>query len=283
MTQKPKLTMTEAQSPREQILTALKVVRFFDAETELERRVEFLARYLVANQRSSYVLGISGGVDSLVAGTLAQRAVTRLRNEGKPARFIAVRLPYGTQKDEADAARCIDFIAPDELQTIDIQPAVAALRAQLIAGGLKFGDAAAEDFHVGNIKARTRMVAQYAIAGATGGLVIGTDHAAEALMGFFTKHGDGAADVLPLAGLSKRRVRAVGTALGAPEALVMKTPTADLETLRPLRADEDAFGVSYQVIDDFLEGLPVAPEAEQIILSTYARSAHKREPAATPA
>ncbi|MDA7415374.1 ammonia-dependent NAD(+) synthetase [Xenophilus arseniciresistens] len=276
------MTSPNAPTVREQILQALKVVRFFDAQAELERRVAFLARYLASSQRSSYVLGISGGVDSLVAGTLAQRAVARLRAEGRPARFVAVRLPYGTQKDEADAARCIAFIAPDEVQTVDIRSAVDALHGQLMAGGLSLGDAAAEDFHVGNIKARMRMVAQYAIAGATGGLVIGTDHAAEALMGFFTKHGDGAADVLPLAGLSKRRVRAVGTALGAPDDLVMKTPTADLETLQPLRPDEDAFGVSYQVIDDFLEGLPVAPEAEQIILQTYARSAHKREPAAVP-
>lgn len=269
-------------APRQTILDALKVVRFFDAAAELERRVEFLARYLAAADRHSYVLGISGGVDSLVAGTLAQRAVSRLRAQGRPARFVAVRLPYGPQKDEADAARCLDFIAPDEVRTVNIQSPVDDLQAQLVASGLDFGDAQAEDFHIGNIKARMRMVAQYAIAGATAGLVIGTDHAAEALMGFFTKHGDGAADILPLAGLSKRRVRAVGLALGAPEDLVMKTPTADLETLAPLRPDEDAFGVSYDMIDDFLEGLPIDAAAEQIILATYARSAHKRNPAVGP-
>ncbi|RYF83774.1 MAG: ammonia-dependent NAD(+) synthetase [Comamonadaceae bacterium] len=269
-------------SQREKILQELQVARQFDASAELERRVEFLARYLATSGRRSYVLGISGGVDSLVAGALAQRAVSRLRAEGVPARFIAVRLPYGAQKDEAEASRCVDFIAPDEAHTVNIRSAVDALHAQLAEAGVDLGDAAAADFHVGNVKARMRMIAQYAIAGASAGLVIGTDHAAEALMGFFTKHGDGAADILPLAGLSKRRVRAVGLALGAPSDLVMKVPTADLESLAPLRPDEDAFGVSYETIDDFLEGLPIEPAAERVILDVYARTAHKRAPAATP-
>ncbi len=78
-----------------------------------------------------------------------------------------------------------------------------------------------------------RRLAQYAAAGAYQGLVIRADHAAEALMGFFTKHEDGASDVLPLEGLSKRRVRALGLAIGARGDLVMKVPTADLESLAP--------------------------------------------------
>src|ERR1044071_3915976 len=89
--------------------------------------------------------------------------------------------------------------------------------------------AAREAFLLGNIKARQRMIAQFALAGAMRGLVIGTDHSAEALMGFYTKFGDGAADILPLAGLNKRRVRAVAKLLGAPDDLVFKVPTADLE------------------------------------------------------
>ena len=129
---------------------------------------------------------------------------------------------------------------------------------------------------MGNIKARQRMVAQYAIAGANGGLVVGTDHAAEALMGFFTKFGDGAADITPLAGLNKRRVRAMASAMGAADALVFKVPTADLESLSPLKPDEDAFGVSYDQIDDFLEGKAIDDEATQIIIKTFHASAHKR-------
>ncbi|MDH6165485.1 NAD+ synthase [Variovorax boronicumulans] len=270
------------QMRQQDILQELQVQQDFEAEGELERRIDFLARYLRDSGRLAYVLGISGGVDSLVAGALAQRAVTRLRAQGGQATFVAMRLPYGTQRDEAEAQRCIDFIAPDKVHTLDIRAAVEAIRQALRTAGVDLGDAAAEDFLAGNVKARMRMVAQYAVAGATGGLVIGTDHAAEALMGFFTKHGDGAADILPLAGLSKRRVRSLGFALGAPADLVNKVPTADLETLAPQRPDEQSFGVDYQTIDDFLEGRPIDPAAERIIVRNYTASAHKRSPPARP-
>ncbi len=274
--------MSNSLPTQEEVVRALGVVDTFDVDFELERRVQFLADYLRTASRRAYVLGISGGIDSMVAGALAQRAVSRLRTQGYACRFIAMRLPHGQQKDEADAARCLDVIAPDERVAVDIRPAVAAMHRSLRAAGIDLGDEAKADFLVGNIKARARMVAQYAAAGAADGLVIGTDHAAEALMGFFTKHGDGAADLLPLAGLSKRRVRAIGFAVGAPEDLVHKVPTADLESLRPQKPDEEAFGVSYEEIDDFLEGLSIRPEAQQIILRAYAASAHKRAPAAVP-
>jgi NAD+ synthase len=104
------------------------------------------------------------------------------------------------------------------------------------------------------------MIAQYAIARARRGIVIGTDHAAESLMGFFTKFGDGGADVLPLSGLTKRRVRELARSLGAEDRLVMKVPTADLESLTPQRPDEESYGVSYANIDDFLEGKEVGAE-----------------------
>jgi len=120
------------------------------------------------------------------------------------------------------------------------------------------------------------MIAQYAVAGASDSLVIGTDQAAEALMGFFTKFGDGAADVVPLTGLSKRQVRAIAREMGAPEELVMKVPTADLESLKPQRPDEDAFGVTYGEIDDFLEGKPVSEAAAEVIRRQWLATLHKR-------
>ncbi len=126
------------------------------------------------------------------------------------------------------------------------------------------------------------MVVQYAAAGASGGLVVGTDHAAEAAVGFFTKHGDGAADVMPLAGLTKRQVRALAEALGAPAELVKKTPTADLENLAPGRPDEEALGVTYDALDDFLEGRPVDEDTFTTVLGHYRRTEHKRALPATP-
>jgi len=268
--------LSPVDATQREIIAALHVAPVFDAAAELARRTDFLVDYLRSTGLKALVLGISGGVDSLTAGCLAQRAVEKLRAEGREATFIAMRLPYGVQRDEAEAQAGLAVIRPDRLLTVDIRPAADAMLAALRAGDLVFRDAAHEDFVLGNIKARQRMIAQFAVAGAHDGLVIGTDHAAEALMGFFTKFGDGAADVTPLTGLNKRRVRAVAALLGAPDALVYKVPTADLESLVPGKPDEDAFGVSYEQIDDFLEGKPVSAAARAVILSTHRKSAHKR-------
>ncbi|WP_151633115.1 ammonia-dependent NAD(+) synthetase [Noviherbaspirillum aerium] len=265
-----------------EIMAALEVTPQFDVQSEIARRVAFLRGQLQSSGMRALVLGISGGVDSLTAGLLAQHAVRQAREQGQAATFIAMRLPYGVQRDEDDAQHSLDVIGPDQVLTVDIKPASDAMLSALKAAGQVFESAAQEDFVLGNIKARQRMIAQYAVAGAMRGLVIGTDQAAEALMGFFTKHGDGAADVTPLTGLTKRRVRAVAAALGAPDPLVFKVPTADLENLAPLKPDEDAFGVSYETIDDFLEGKTIAGSDADIILRQYNATAHKRALPATP-
>lgn len=271
------MDIQEAQRLQRTIIEALKVSQHFDAAEEIEKRISFLAQQLRANARQSLVLGISGGVDSTLAGRLSQLACERVRAGGEHAEFIAVRLPYGTQADEADAQRALGFIHADRVTTVDIRPAADALLKSLIDGGLLFTDDNQQDFVLGNIKARQRMVAQYALAGTHAGLVVGTDHAAEALMGFFTKFGDGACDIAPLSGLNKRRVRALASALGAGDELAMKTPTADLESLTPQRPDEDVFGVNYAEIDDFLEGKRVGEEIYTTILKFYQGSMHKRD------
>ena len=120
------------------------------------------------------------------------------------------------------------------------------------------------------------MVAQYTIGGDEGLLVIGTDHAAESTVGFFTKFGDGGADILPLFGLNKRQIRSLLEHLGAPDPLWTKVPTADLLDGNPGRTDEDELGVSYDDIDDYLEGRDIpAPSAENIE-RRYLSSRHKR-------
>jgi NAD+ synthase len=254
----------------------LGVARSFDVEAEIARRITFLCDYLSAARAFTYVLGISGGVDSLTAGLLAQAAVKKLRGAGYDATFVAMRLPYGLQRDEGDAQRALSVIGPDRIVTVDIKPAADAMLAAILRDASDVLADPRRDFHHGNVKARQRMIAQFAVAGALKGLVIGTDHAAEALMGFFTKFGDGAADVVPLTGLTKRRVRAIARHFGAPPDLIFKTPTADLETEAPLKPDEEALGVTYEDIDDFLEGKDVPPAARQRILSTYLGTAHKR-------
>lgn len=264
------------QLDRISIARELGVSTAFDAKAEAARRVDFLCTYLIRSQMDCLVLGISGGVDSTVAGRLCQLAVAKARSERTAARFVAMGLPYGLQADEHHAQRALEFIEPDEVLTVNIQPASDAMLASLKAAGQAFEHASQEDFVLGNIKARQRMIAQYAVAGARRGLVIGTDHAAEAVMGFFTKFGDGACDLAPLSGLTKGRVRELASHLGAPAELVRKIPTADLETLRPQLPDESAFGVGYDEIDAFLEGRPVSESTMAIIERFYLASRHKR-------
>lgn len=264
------------------IARTLGVKPLIDIAAEVKRRVDFLMDALIANDRLCLVLGISGGIDSTTAGYLAQKAAENVRKLGHKATFIAIRLPYGEQRDEIDAQRALKFINPDLVLNINIKPASDAMLQALKQSGLTFDSKAEEDFILGNIKARQRMIAQYAVAGARSGMVIGTDHAAEALMGFFTKYGDGAADITPLAGLNKRQVRSVAAFCGANEALVYKVPTADLESLSPLKPDEMAFGVTYDEIDDFLEGKSINQRAQNIILRQYQVTAHKRALPARP-
>ncbi|TWO64427.1 ammonia-dependent NAD(+) synthetase [Caenimonas sedimenti] len=270
------------QLDRTTIVSELGVKSHFDAMAEADRRIDFLLTYLMRSQSSCFVLGISGGVDSTVAGRLCQLAVAKARSQGAAVRFVAMRLPYGLQADEQDAQQALAFIEPDEVLTVNIRPASDAMLASLKASGQSFEHASQEDFVLGNIKARQRMIAQYAVAGARRGLVVGTDHAAEAVMGFFTKFGDGACDLAPLSGLTKGRVRELASHLGAPPGLVRKVPTADLESLRPQLPDESAFGVGYAEIDAFLEGRPVSEAAVAIIERFYLASRHKRALPAQP-
>ena len=269
-----------ARDAQRRIGQELGVLPDFDAAHEADRRSQFLADLLAASGLRTLVIGISGGVDSATVGMLCRRAVRR-RPPGSAA-LAAVRLPYGRQHDDADCGPVLDAIEPDHLFTVDIQPASDAALAGLTAAGLRFPSADSADHALGNIKARQRMIAQYGIAAALDGLVIGTDHAAEAVTGFFTKFGDGGVDANPLAGLTKRRVRRLAHHLGVPENIVNKTPTADLESLRPQLPDEEVLGLSYDEIDDFLEDRPVRPETRTEIIHRYTATAHKRTGPITP-
>ncbi|MDN8606215.1 ammonia-dependent NAD(+) synthetase [Corynebacterium ureicelerivorans] len=256
------------------IIAALGVAPSIDPEAERNRRVQFLVDYLAATGAKGYVLGISGGQDSTLAGRLAQLAVEQRRAGGKDAIFVAVRLPHGVQSDEDDAQLALQFIQPDETVTVDIAPATAAM-SNAVADAMGVGGLG--DFNKGNVKARMRMIAQYAIAGERGLLVIGTDHAAENITGFFTKHGDGAADLVPLAGLNKRQGAALLEHLGAEPRLWEKVPTADLEEDRPALPDEEALGVTYAHIDDYLEGKQVPREAAERLEHLWRVGQHKRQ------
>lgn len=245
-----------------------------DPAKEVRKSIDFLKDYLKANPfLKTYVLGISGGQDSTLTGKLCQMAMEEMRAEtgDDSYQFIAVRLPYGVQADASDAQDAIDFQKPDQDLIVNIKAPVDAMVEQLEKAGQTI-----TDFNKGNIKARERMVVQYGIAGANSGAVVGTDHAAENFSGFYTKYGDGAADLTPLFRLDKRQGKALLKYLGCPEHLYLKAPTADLEEEKPDLPDEVALGVTYQEVDDYLEGKEVSDSAAETIEKLWKKSEHKR-------
>lgn len=260
---------------QEKIIADLHVQPVIDPKKEIERTISFLKNYLLKNQNyKSYVLAISGGQDSTLTGKLAQMAINQIREETKDKnyKFIAIRQPYGKQADEADAQLALDFIKADKTVTTNIKSATDALTKELReTTGLKV-----DDMSRGSIKPKIRMVAQYAVAREFDGVVLGTDHAAEAFAGFFTKYGDGGTDLDPLWRLNKRQGRQMLEELNAPSRLYEKTPTADLEDYRPQLPDETALGVSYKEIDDYLEGKDIEEKSAQRIEKLYLSTQHKR-------
>ena len=271
---------------KQAIIDEMQVLPSIDPKMEITRRVDFIKQQIKSSGCKSLVLGISGGVDSFTCGRLAQLAAQQLRHEtgNNNYQFYAVRLPYGTQQDEQDAQISLDAINPDHVLTVNIQAATDAVNQQVCASLEQANQPASNeaiDFAKGNVKARVRMTSQYQIAGLVNGLVLGTDHSAENITGFYTKHGDGACDLAPLFGLNKRQVRLLAHNLGAPDSIVNKTPTADLECLDPQKEDEAVLGLSYDVIDDFLEGKEISTENEKRLIEIYNKTQHKRLPIAT--
>lgn len=257
-----------------EIIAALKTQPTIDPKAEIRRSVDFLKDYLKKNTfLKTYVLGISGGQDSTLVGALAEQAVREMRAEtgDETYQFIAVRLPYGEQADESDAMAAIDFMQADQVWRVNIKASVDAM-----VQALAETEVTVSDFNKGNIKARVRMIAQYGIAGEMKGAVLGTDHSAESITGFYTKFGDGGADLVPIFRLDKRQGKAMLAELKAPKHLYEKIPTADLEEDRPALPDELALGVTYNQIDDYLEGREVAEEAATKIEKWYQKTAHKR-------
>lgn len=267
------------QTFQQVVIRELRVEPTVDIAHEAWRREDFLAGYLRKAGAAGYVLGVSGGVDSTTAAKLMVDACNAARSTGHACQSIVVRLPYGEQADEVDAQCALEWIGADVVETVDIKPAVDAMMASIDLSGLSKERV---DFIKGNVKARVRMVVQYAIAARYNALVVGTDHASEACMGFFTKGGDGFADVMPLAGLTKDQVRELAAFLEAPDHLVTKAPTADLEDLRPGLLDEEAFGFPYEHVNTYLKGGEIPPESEDKLVAAFVATAHKRRLPATP-
>lgn len=262
-------------SLQQEITARLGVKPQIDADEEIRRRVDFLKEYIVKANAGGLLIAISGGVDSAVTAGLCKRATDELSREtGKEYITVGVLQPYGEQPDIEHSRAVAKAFELKHVAEMNIQEAVdeIALESEYALKQIGFSRHLSRGGK-GNVKARTRMVMQYAVAFELGLLVVGTDHASEAVTGFYTKWGDGAVDITPLSSLNKRQVRQLAARLGVPEAVITKAPTAGLWEGQ---TDESELGITYDDNSDYLEGKTVAPEVQAKLERQYRITEHKR-------
>ena len=234
-------------------------------EAYLEEIQSFLKDYLKNSGCKSYILGLSGGVDSSLVAALARKAV------GKDKLFCYAIDIDSNPKDIEDAQRVA--------KQLDVNLKVVNL-SDTYHSYLK--DLDGEDFQrlsKSNLKVRMRMCALFAYAQEHSGLVLGTDNWDERYVGYFTKYGDGAADLLPIVHLTKQEVRESSKILGISEDLYNRVPSAGLFEGQ---TDEGEMGVSYKDLDDYLLGKEVNSAAKARIEHLHKISEHKRVEIPTP-
>jgi NAD+ synthase len=264
-------------SLQEEIIDRFGVKPVIDADEEIRNRVNFLKDYVKKSGTSGLLIAISGGIDSAVTTGLCKQATDELSEEtGKEYKTVGVFQPYGEQVDIEDSYAVAEaFNLKYRIET-NIEEAVNEIALEAEFGLKSIGI----HQHLsrggkGNVKARTRMVLQYALAFDLNLLVVGTDHASEAITGFFTKYGDGAVDITPLSSLNKRQVRQLASKLGVPQSILDKAPTAGLWEGQ---TDEGELGITYDDNSDYLEGKAISDEAREKLEKQYLKTEHKRSP-----
>ena len=227
---------------------------------ELRDRARFIREHMAWAGVNGLVFGNSGGKDSALAGILCKYACENTLGLIMPC---ASRRNYGEDKEHAEALAAMYGIAT---RLVDLSGAYGAMRSALGDDALSAGAAA-------NIAPRLRMAALYAVAASEGRLVVGTGNRSEIHMGYFTKWGDGACDINPIADLTATQVLALLGALGAPRCIIEKAPSAGLYEGQ---TDEAEMGVTYGSIDAYLlQGEADAADAA-IIKRAHDISGHKR-------
>jgi len=205
-------------------------------DTDIARRVvgEFIRGQLRQAGFDRVVLGLSGGIDSALVASLCAEAIGA-------ERLLCVLMPYRTSSEasRADADEVVHRLGAAS-ETVDISPMVDAFFA---------ADADASPLRRGNVMARQRMTVLYDRSVTWGGLVVGTGNKTESLIGYTTLFGDSACAFNPIGDLYKSQVRQVAAAMGVPEQIIRKAPSADLW---PGQTDEDEAGFSYPVLDRLL-------------------------------
>lgn len=264
-------------SLQQEIISRLGVKPTIDEDAEIRKRVVFLKEYALKSGVDGLLIAISGGIDSAVATGLCKLATDELTKEkGREFKTIGIFQPYGEQEDITDSYAVAEAFNLDYRVETNIEDAVNEIALEAEFGLKTIG----VHRHLsrggkGNVKARTRMIIQYALAFELNLLVVGTDHASEAITGFFTKYGDGAADITPLSSLNKRQVRQLAQKLGVPQSVLDKAPTAGLWEGQ---TDEQELGISYDDNSDYLEGKEIPTEAKTKLEKQYLKTEHKRAP-----
>lgn len=262
---------------QQEIIEALGVKPSIDVDEEIAARVEFLKNHVTSSRATGLLIAISGGLDSAAAAGLCKRATDELTQEtGMDYMTLGVFQPYGEQEDIEHSYETARSLGLAHTVETNIEDTVDEIALEVEHGMRSIG----QYRHLsipgkGNVKARARMVMQYALSQELNLLVVGTGHASEAVAGFYTKWGDGAADLMPLGSLTKRQIRQIAVALGIPDSIINKAPTAGLWAGQN---DEQELGVSYEDNCDYLEGKAIDPRVQKRLESYYMKTSHKRNP-----
>lgn len=220
--------------------------------------VKKVKQFYQANNFQKAIIGLSGGIDSAVTAALLVKALGS-------DQVLAAYLPNNNMNDLVDVKAVVKLLGI-RLEVFDLAPVTIPLIKAIDSN---------DRLVRGNLIARVRMTYLYALANKYHGFVCGTTDRSEYQLGYFTKFGDGAADLEPIVGLYKSEVYQFGRDLKLPPTILTKAPSAGLW---PGQTDEEELGVSYNEVEKYLKGQIITVKSKKIIEDRIKGSEHKRRP-----
>jgi NAD+ synthase len=255
-----------------------------DATALADTIADWLKQGLDQSGADRFVLALSGGIDSAVVCGLCTRAAG-------PDRVLGVIMPSASNPDDAESARKVAEAFGIKTITVDLTsladgfyglvPTADALYGDTLKESVAAGIDARQQLATANVRPRLRMITSYYIANLTRGVVVGTGNKSEAMIGYFTKYGDGGVDLLPIIDLYKHEVRAVAAAIGVPQSVIDRPPSAGLWQGQ---TDEGEIGLTYDQLDEVLTAIErgdtsgIDPEVLAKVQRMHDTTEHKRSP-----